>query len=196
MDGLKVKTKAPEETDLQNRDYNGWTGDVNQNLLLVWDPRGKIVDCTINAPGNFHDGKSARWGRIYNHILQIPQGFLTVCDSAFSTEEEFKLALIQMELPDARERAYMEENLSKENMARAISLQGMSAAQNYRYAMSQQLQNIQNSNRISTNPLLSPVAWLSFINSVKSGSLLQKSDNKEIYIPKNQGSRDALFKTD
>ena len=41
MDGDKLRSKTPLGTDDQNRDYNGWTKDVNRNLLLVWDPFGK-----------------------------------------------------------------------------------------------------------------------------------------------------------
>ena len=41
MDGDKLRSKTPLSTNDQNRDYNGWTKDVNRNLLLVWDPFGK-----------------------------------------------------------------------------------------------------------------------------------------------------------
>ncbi|MCR9063639.1 MAG: carboxypeptidase-like regulatory domain-containing protein [Cytophagales bacterium] len=111
----------------------------------------------------------------------------------FSNEEEFKLALIEMELPDARERAYMEENLSRDNLDRAIAMQGMSADQNYRYAMNQQLQNIQSRGSVTTNPLLNPIAWKSFISSIKNGSFSNKAYKKGEYSPRNQGSRDAIF---
>ena len=111
----------------------------------------------------------------------------------FSNEDEFKLALIEMELPDARERAFMEENLSRENLDRAIAMQGMSADANYRYAMTQQLRHIQSQSTITTNPLLNPVAWSSFIRSIKDGSFNNKSWKKGDFIPKSEGSRDAIF---
>ncbi|UBM60347.1 carboxypeptidase-like regulatory domain-containing protein [Marinilongibacter aquaticus] len=111
----------------------------------------------------------------------------------FNTEEEFKLALVEMELPDARERANMEQNLSRENLDRAIALQGMSADANYRYAMSQQLQHIQNKGSVTTNPLLNPMAWRAFIRSIKDGSFNNKAYKNGDFIPKNQGSRDAIF---
>ncbi len=113
----------------------------------------------------------------------------------FSNEEEFKLALIEMELPDARERGYMEENLSRENLDRAIAMQGMSADANYRYAMTQQLRHIQNQSTITTNPLLNPMAWSSFIRSIKDGTFSNKSWKKGDYIPRSDGSRDAIFKS-
>jgi hypothetical protein len=112
----------------------------------------------------------------------------------FNTEEEFKLALLQMELPDARERANMRENLSRENLDRAMAMQGMSADANYRYAMNQQLMNIQSRGTITTNPLTSPFAWASFIKSIKNGTFTNSAWKKGDYIPKTEGSRDAIFR--
>jgi hypothetical protein len=112
----------------------------------------------------------------------------------FSNEEEFKLALLQMELPDARERANMEENLSRENLDRAFAMQGMSADANYRYAMNQQIMNIQKRGSITTNPLTSPFAWASFIKSIKNGTFTNNAWKKGDYIPKTEGSRDAIFR--
>lgn len=85
VDGTKVETKAPGEYLLQNRDYNGWTKDVNRNMVLVWDPFGKIVDCAINLPGNFHDSKSAWWCHLYKHFEDLPAPYKCVCDDAFYT---------------------------------------------------------------------------------------------------------------
>lgn len=114
----------------------------------------------------------------------------------FSTEEEFKTALVEMELPDARERGYMEENLSRENLDRAFAMQGMSADANYRYAMNQQLMQYQNRSTVTTNPLMNPMAWMSFIKSIKDGSFNNKAYKKgEFSSGKNGGSRDAIFKS-
>ena len=85
MDGDKLRSKTPLGTDDQNRDYNGWTKDVNRNLLLVWDPFGKIVDAVVNAPGSFHDSKVAKWGNVYEHVSSLPNGYKCCCDDAFST---------------------------------------------------------------------------------------------------------------
>ena len=85
LDGNKLRSLSPEDYYDQNRDYNGWTKDVNRNLLLLWTPHGKIVDAVVNAPGNFHDSKSARIGNIYKHISKLPDGYKVVCDDAFTT---------------------------------------------------------------------------------------------------------------
>ena len=61
MDGDKLRSQKPSNHILQNRDYNGWTKDVNRNLLLVWDPFGKIIDAAVNSPGSFHDSRTTLW---------------------------------------------------------------------------------------------------------------------------------------
>ena len=68
VDGDKIVTQSPGEHLEQNRDYNGWTRDVNRNLVLVWDNFGKIVDAAVNMPGSFHDSKSTLWSNMYNHM--------------------------------------------------------------------------------------------------------------------------------
>lgn len=113
----------------------------------------------------------------------------------FNTEEEFKTALIEMELPDARERENMEENLSKDNLERAMALQAMGADANYRYGMNQQLMQIQNRSSVTTNPLLNPFAWSSFIKSIKNGSFTNKAYKKGNYTPTTEGSRDAILRS-
>ncbi len=112
----------------------------------------------------------------------------------FRNEEEFKLALLEMELPDARERAILDQNFSKENLDRAVAMQGMSSGSNYRYAMNQQLMRIQSQGTITTNPLTSPFAWASFIKSIKDGTFSNKTYKKGDYIPKTEGSRDQIFR--
>ena len=58
---------------------------MNRNLVLVWEPFGKVVDAAVNYPGNFHDSRSTLWSNIYNHMATIPDGFKCACDSAFYT---------------------------------------------------------------------------------------------------------------
>ena len=72
VDGTKIETKSPQDLVQQNRDYNGWTKSVNRNMVLVWDPFGKIVDAAINLPGCFHDSRSAWWCKLYQHFESLP----------------------------------------------------------------------------------------------------------------------------
>ena len=68
LDGDKIKGRQPQETQLQNRDCDGWTKEVHRNYLLLWYAFGKIVDAGVNAPGNYHDSRTATWCGIYHQI--------------------------------------------------------------------------------------------------------------------------------
>ena len=42
-------------TNYQNKDYNGWTGDVYRNkVLLILDPCQKIIAAVVNTPGSYN----------------------------------------------------------------------------------------------------------------------------------------------
>ncbi|NBA86205.1 carboxypeptidase-like regulatory domain-containing protein [Emticicia sp. CRIBPO] len=113
----------------------------------------------------------------------------------FRTEEEFKLALVEMELPDAKERENLEKNFSSESVKRSMSMQAMGSGANYRYAMDQQLMQLQARGTTTMNPLLNPFAWANFIKSVKNGSLKDKSWKGADYVPTEKGgSRDNIFR--
>jgi len=96
IDGRKMPSLHPDEFLEQNRDYNGWTKEVNRNVVLLWDPFGKIIDAVVNCPGSFHDSKSTLWGNIYDHIVAMPAGFIVVCDSAFETRGALKGKLVKL----------------------------------------------------------------------------------------------------
>ena len=80
----------------KNRDYNGWTSDVNRNLVLLWDPYGKIIDAAVNTPGNFHHSKSSLWCDIYQHIKKLPDGFKIVCDSDFEQKGALERNIVKL----------------------------------------------------------------------------------------------------
>ena len=69
---------------------------IGRNLVLLWDPNGKIIDAGVNLPGNFHDSKSTLWCHIYDHISDLPDGYKVVCDSAFSTGGRMKDKLVKL----------------------------------------------------------------------------------------------------
>lgn len=93
----------------------------------------------------------------------------------FSTEEEFKQALVDMKLPDDRERKILQETYSPENIAKMAAVHGMSADANYRYANNQFLKQIESRGQVTMNPLLNPFAWVNFVKSVKSGAWKDKA---------------------
>jgi CarboxypepD_reg-like domain len=112
----------------------------------------------------------------------------------FRTEEEFKTAFLEMELPNAKEREILEKSYSSENIRRIAANQAMGSGGNYRYAMNQQLMHLQGQKEMTVNPLTNPLAWLSFIRSVKNGTFTDKTYKKGDYIPAEKGSRDNIFK--
>ena len=95
VDGDKLGSKSPSDHLLQNRDYNGWTKDVNRNVVLVWDVFGKIVDAAVNAPGTFHDSRTAWWCKIYDRCKDLPKGYKCCCDDAFYTKGELMNKLVK-----------------------------------------------------------------------------------------------------
>jgi hypothetical protein len=112
----------------------------------------------------------------------------------FRTEEEFKTAFLEMELPNAKEREIIEKTYSSENIKRLAATQAMGSGGNYRYAMDQQLMHLQSQKQITMNPLTNVAAWTNFIRSVKSGSFTDKSWKKAEYVPTEKGNRDNIFK--
>jgi hypothetical protein len=112
----------------------------------------------------------------------------------FRTEEEFKTAFLEMDLPNQKERELLEKNFSNENIRRLAANQAMGSGGNYRYAMDQQMMHLQGQKQITQNPLTNPFAWRNFIQSVKNGTLTDKAWKKGSYIPSERGSRDNIFK--
>ena len=90
IDGKKLTSLHPKDEMEQNRDWNGWTNDVHRSMVLIWDPKGKIIDAAINLPGNFHDSKASMYGHLYDHIEKLPDPFCIVADSAFQSVGSLK----------------------------------------------------------------------------------------------------------
>lgn len=164
---------------------NVFPGDTIQFSYLGFNKQYHVVPKTV--------------GLNYSAVVEMQQDAKMLKEVKvypFSTEEEFKRALVQMQLPDAQERKILEETFSQESVARMVAMQSMSADANYRFAMNQQLAAIQNKGMVTVNPLFSPTAWMSFINSVKKGGLKDDSwKGKFDNVPREKGGRDAIFKS-
>lgn len=98
----------------------------------------------------------------------------------YRTEEEFKQAFLDMQLPDQRDREALAKNLDPNELKRMIATMGMSSAGNYRYFLGQQLNTQANRNFAPTIPFLNPFAWANFIRSVKNGDL-KKKDWQDVF---------------
>jgi CarboxypepD_reg-like domain len=94
----------------------------------------------------------------------------------YPTEELFKEAFINYQLPDAKDRENLANATSDRSVAMLAKTMGMGAAANYRSFMNMQQNSVANrgfTNSIST-ALMNPIAWMSFIQSVKKGDLTRK----------------------
>ncbi len=113
----------------------------------------------------------------------------------FSTEEEFKQALVDMKLPDDRERKILAETYSPENIAKMASVHGMTADANFRYGQNQFIKQMENRGQVTTNPLLNPFAWANFVKAVRGGAWKDQSWKAgAAAAPRDNVTRDQFFR--
>lgn len=95
----------------------------------------------------------------------------------YPTEELFKQALINMKLPDQRDRDALARNTDPQALLRAMAATPMGALSNHQYFMNQQFlgrEAITSRGSVTTFPFLNPFAWANFIKSVKRGDFKTK----------------------
>ncbi|MEZ0539248.1 carboxypeptidase-like regulatory domain-containing protein [Fibrella arboris] len=95
----------------------------------------------------------------------------------YPTEELFKQALINMKLPDQRDRDALARNTDPQALLRAMAATPMGALSNHQYFMNQQFlgrESFANRGSVTTFPFLNPFAWANFIKSVKRGDFKTK----------------------
>lgn len=113
----------------------------------------------------------------------------------FRTEEEFKLAFLNMDSPNEDERRIIEQNLGKETVRSLAFARPMSAMSNYRYAMDRQYAHQQNQKMINMNPFLNTASWISFIRDVKTGNAFRGFGSGEYNsVPVERNTRDDIFR--
>ena len=96
----------------------------------------------------------------------------------YPTEELFKQALINMKLPDQRDRDALAKNTDPQALLRAMAATPMGALSNHQYFMNQQFlgrESFAGRNTVTTFPFLNPFAWANFIQSVKRGDFKTKA---------------------
>ncbi|MBO0952332.1 carboxypeptidase-like regulatory domain-containing protein [Fibrella forsythiae] len=95
----------------------------------------------------------------------------------YPTEELFKQALINMKLPDQRDRDALARNTDPQALLRAMAATPMGAMSNHQYFMNQQFlgrEAVTSRGSVTTFPFLNPFAWANFIKSVKRGDFKTK----------------------
>ncbi|MCP4520525.1 MAG: carboxypeptidase-like regulatory domain-containing protein [Cytophagales bacterium] len=102
------------------------------------------------------------------HMLRDTLMLPEVTIRALPSERAFKQAFLALNLPDEKQRNYMQENLNDQIMRRLLSESTMSASMNHRYYMQQQIQAMEQKYMVQTNPLLDPFAWARFFKDIEA----------------------------
>jgi hypothetical protein len=56
MDGVSLTSECTSEPVVQNSMCSGYHSDTMVNNLFAYSPGGRVIFCTINFPGSWHDG--------------------------------------------------------------------------------------------------------------------------------------------
>lgn len=116
----------------------------------------------------------------------------------YSTEEEFKKAFLELQLPNQGDYEAIAKTLDPEYINRMSAFVGNNEQTNFRHTMNQYMfgrESMANRGFATTMPFLNPFAWSNFIKSVKNGELKQKEEwRKELNAtPKETLSRKDLM---
>jgi hypothetical protein len=86
MDRLKIPIEKSGDDLTQNAYYNGWLHDHFVGCVFVFVPLGVVVACALNAPGSWHDSKTAANCKLYNQLQSIYDrtSGIAVVDAAIS----------------------------------------------------------------------------------------------------------------
>ncbi|KAI0048880.1 hypothetical protein FA95DRAFT_1539072 [Auriscalpium vulgare] len=81
-DGLKLPVETSSDPEIENATYNGWLHHHFMSNVFAFSPTGVIIAAIINAPGSWHDAKTAR--PLYVKLRDnTPDGYYLVADTAF-----------------------------------------------------------------------------------------------------------------
>lgn len=87
----------------------------------------------------------------------------------YPTEQLFKQAILAMEVPKSEEVDHMQRNMNANLMALMMENMPMDASENYKRYTERQLMQEHTRNSYVSNPLLNPLNWAKFIQSIKRG---------------------------
>ena len=81
VDGLSLAVQCSDDEHLQNAAYNGYSHDTTCNNVFAFSPEGKVIFCSYNYPGSWHDSTVAQdlinvvIKRIGPYAFCVDQGF-------------------------------------------------------------------------------------------------------------------------
>jgi len=89
VDGRKMLCLQPAEWLDQNRDYNGWTKEMNRNFVLLWNTVKLIVDAAvIIAQAIFMIANHVHRPRYMNILLLCQMGLLSCVIGLFTAVDQ------------------------------------------------------------------------------------------------------------
>jgi hypothetical protein len=86
VDGVHFPLECHGQENLQNAYYNGWCASHFTSNIFAFGVDGTIINCTVNAPGSWHDATVAQslYGLLEDHT---PEPFYIISDTAFPSND-------------------------------------------------------------------------------------------------------------
>ncbi|EUC60429.1 DDE family endonuclease, partial [Rhizoctonia solani AG-3 Rhs1AP] len=82
MDGLSLPVGTSDDPEIERLTYNGWLHSHRITNVLVFAPDGCVISAQVNAPGSWHDSRTA--ANVYEQLrTRTPNGYFLIADSAF-----------------------------------------------------------------------------------------------------------------
>ncbi|GAB1517382.1 hypothetical protein RhiTH_000430 [Rhizoctonia solani] len=81
IDGLSLPVGTSLDPKIKQATYNGWLHAHQITNVIVFAPDGCIIGARINAPGSWHDLRTA--SHIYKKLKDCPNGHFLIADTAF-----------------------------------------------------------------------------------------------------------------
>ncbi|CAE7160568.1 unnamed protein product [Rhizoctonia solani] len=82
MDGLSLPVGTSSDPEIEQSTYNGWLHSHRITNVLVFAPDGCIISAQVNAPGSWHDSRTAT--NVYQQLrTKTPNGYFLIADTAF-----------------------------------------------------------------------------------------------------------------
>lgn len=135
---------------------------------------------------------------VYSAIISLAEDAVLLSEVKiypWSTEDEFKKALLALKLPDQADRDALAKSTDPEYIKRMAAKVQNNTQTNYRYTMDQQIFGREAAGQkgfVTSFSFLNPFAWSKFIKSVKNGDLKPNPNRKDL----NESPQESINKSD
>jgi hypothetical protein len=158
----------------------GVLSSVNGYFALPVYPGDSIIFSYVGYKTQYHIIPRRLTEQTYSAVVALQEDVKLLSEVKvypYPTEELFKQALINMKLPDEKDREALAKNTDAQALLRAMAATPMGALSNHQNFMNQQIfgrEALANRGTVTTFPFLNPFAWANFIRSVKRGDFQTK----------------------